>query len=103
MADYIRGQTIHFSVSFLDATNLPFTPDAPKITIDFPAAIGRRQNVTINLALSGEMWVANWDSGAAARAGTIYWTIYSGSPTPKIADDGHFTLGANASNFELVS
>lgn len=103
MADYIRGQTVHFAVTFHDVDDLPFTPDAPKLTIDFPGTTGGRQHTTINLVPDAGSWVADWDSGAASRSGTVYWTVFSGSPTPKIADDGRFTLGANASNLELVS
>lgn len=102
MTQYVRGQSIRFTVSFTDVDDQPYTPDAASITIKYPATGSRQAATTIELEADGSDWVATWDSGQAARSGTVYWTVYASSPDPKIADDGSFTLAANSSNLVAI-
>lgn len=102
MTSYVRGNTVHFAATFLDVNGDPFIPTAPVIVISYPSTAGREETVSIALALSAGVWVADWDSYVASRESRIYWTVYSGSPDPKIAADGNFTLAANKSNLVAV-
>lgn len=107
MADeiYTRGQTIHFSATFKDASGAAFTPTAPKLVLSYlVATTGHvRQTKSIDLTADGSEWVADWNSREAPIGGTVYWSVYATSPEPKVAKDGSFRLHCNDANVSVAS
>lgn len=102
MTDYVRGQTVHFGVTFVDNEGAAYTPTAPIMVIEYPSETKGRTHTQLSLALDAGEWVASWDSGTAGRAGKVRWTVYSSAPSPKIANEGEFNLTANSANLVAV-
>lgn len=91
----VRGNTVEFSATFYDASGAVFTPATAVTYVTYDVA-GVATTDTVTLTASGDVWTGTWDS-SVADAGTVYWhTQSSGSPSG--ADDGSFTLSANAAN-----
>lgn len=99
MTSIVRGNTIRLAFTFTDGEGDPYTPSGAFVELDFPGPGTTRQQESIDLEDGGDgSWIADWDSSAAARAGKVNYTVYSNSPNPKIAQDGFFSLTANAAN-----
>lgn len=91
----IRGNSVTFASSFLDANNNVVVPAAPVLSLYY-----KSNNIyvtaTANLTFAANTWSAVWDS-SNADVGIVEWHIAGGVGTP-IASDGEFRILANKAN-----
>lgn len=91
----IRGNSVTFASSFLDANNNVIVPSAPIVKLYFKSN-NQYVTTTANLVLSGNTWAAQWDS-SNADVGIVQWHISGGAGTP-VASDGSFRILSNKAN-----
>jgi hypothetical protein len=91
----IRGNSVTFTSSFLDANNNVLTPAAPVLSLYYKSN-NAYITVTANLIMTGNTWAASWDS-SNADVGIVEWHISGGSGTP-VALDGDFRILSNKAN-----
>lgn len=91
----IRGNSITFTSSFLDANNNIMVPQAPTLTVYFKSN-SVYVNTSISMTSSGNAWSASWDT-SNADVGIVQWHI-SGGPTTPAALDGEFRILSNKAN-----
>src|SRR5512146_1122345 len=91
----IRGNTVVFTANFYDQNGQIITPVAAQVRVAY-AVRGVSTIATLSMTNSGGTWTADWDS-SVADAGNVDWHTQS-TGSPSAADDGSFTLSANAAN-----
>src|SRR3954471_13009416 len=91
----IRGNSVTFSSTFLDANNDVMVPEAPLLTLYYKSN-STYVTTTANLELEGNTWTASWNS-SNADVGVVQWHISGGNSTP-VALDGDFRILANKAN-----
>jgi hypothetical protein len=92
----IRGNSVTFTSSFLDANNNVMTPEEPAISLYYKS---NNAYVTVSydmLAVNATAWTATWDS-SNADVGIVEWHITGGASTP-VAMDGDFRILSNKAN-----
>ena len=93
----IRGNTVLFTATFYDPDGVVMTVGSANVVVSFMTA-NVPQLVTISMTAIGTTWKATWDS-SVADTGTVYWHVVSAGQ-PAAADDGSFSITANAANVE---
>lgn len=91
----IRGNSVTFTSSFLDANNVAMVPAAPAVTLYYKSN-NQYVTTTANLVLGANVYSAQWDS-SNADVGIVEWHITGGTGTP-VALDGSFRILANKAN-----
>lgn len=96
----IRGNSVTFTSTFLDANNNVVIPAAPAVMLYYKSN-NQYISTSANMASSANSgsnitWSAIWDS-SNADVGIVEWHITGGAGTP-IASDGAFRILANKAN-----
>lgn len=91
----IRGNSVTFNSSFLDANNNVLNPSIPTVTLYYKSN-NAYVTVTANLTFAANVWSAAWDS-SNADVGIVEWHI-SGGPGTAAALDGEFRILSNRAN-----
>lgn len=94
---YIRGNKFEWTASFLDVDGNASIPDSVSLFVIYTDVAGARIDEEITMNPDSEMseWSAVWDS-SIAKKGHVVWAIRS--LNPPAAEQGDFTLIANAAN-----
>lgn len=91
----VRGNTVLFTASFLDADGAAIVPAAVTLYVSFLGASGRESDeIAMDEATDGS-FSASWDS-SDARKGRVYWAVRASNPPG--ADEGFFELDAGPAN-----
>lgn len=90
-----RGTLVAFATTFVDANNSPVFPASARMFLTYPRASAENLKVELPVTNDAGTFRAEWDSSVSA-AGIVYWSVRSDNPD--IAQDGSFTLSANAAN-----
>lgn len=92
----IRGNSVTFTSTFLDANNAAVVPASPTVTLYYKSN-NAYITVSANMASIGSnVWSGTWDS-SNADVGIVEWHIAGGAGTP-IATDGEFRILSNKAN-----
>jgi hypothetical protein len=90
-----RGTAVLFSTSFVDANSAAVIPASAQFFLTYPSPAGPKVEVELPLANNAGTFSTQWDSAVSAP-GVIEWSVRSDNPA--IAQDGSFSLAANAAN-----
>lgn len=91
----IRGNTVVFTATFYDQDGVIISPPGANVRVTYNVATVQTTEVVPMVGVA-DVWTADWDS-RIADSGAVYWHTES-EGTPSAADDGSFTLSANAAN-----
>lgn len=97
----IRGSTITFRATCLDADGAPLLPTEATLYLVYAPADGShtRARETIPLVVNGNVASCQWDSSVASAAMPVSWHVRAGSPGAEaVAQDGSFRMEASEAN-----
>jgi hypothetical protein len=94
---FVRGSTLFFSATCLDASGAPVTPDSANLYLVYVSTAGNNAKETVPMTIAENVVSAEWESSVAAATFKLYWSIRAvGSDT--IVKDGELSLTANPAN-----
>lgn len=98
MQQFVRGQTILWTVEFTDARGDAFTPGSASLRVRYYDAAENSAEIDelIMVEDDGE-WTCVWES-AQAKPGPVHWSIRTSGGGDVEAIDGVFRLTANEAN-----
>jgi hypothetical protein len=91
----VRGATIGFSSTFVDAFGDAYTPPSATLRLVYKVD-GAETTVSHTMTLTGATARYAWDS-SIADADSVYWFVTTGGSS-KAVDEGQFLLVANRAN-----
>lgn len=97
MQAIVRGTSVDFVGSFVDADGAAVTPTTVTLEVSFPLRGRRRDSEAVSMTDNAGTWSGRWQSDGAYY-GSVYWSMKATQGTIVITEDGEFELTANAAN-----
>jgi hypothetical protein len=97
-ASYVRGSSITFRATCLDAADANFSPTRAMLTLSYVSTAGQRVRRDVPMAIADSVVSCVWDSSQASDAMPVAWHIRASGGANKVAQDGAFTLSAAQAN-----
>lgn len=98
MSIITRGNTVHFTFSFLSEDDEPAVVISAVVQITYPGR-DAYETETVELEQSGATWVGEWES-TAARPCWVEYHAHAKTESNEFTLDGRFRLRGNRANLD---
>lgn len=92
----VRGNVVTFTASFKDATGAPVVPTTVDIYLTWAADPASAQTLNMTLLPDNATFQVEWSTDGLGNPSLVFWSLRASDPSA--AQDGSFTLTANAAN-----